>query len=640
MLMSKNPPGREPVETLLQYLELDSVRREPLFDGFITAVKSIARNGDQAMAAEFARRAVTNRLDYSSLRKLGRIIRSNPDGASELRIALLGGSTTSQLAELLAVFLSAANLDVAVFCGEYRQFRMELRGSSASLNDFSPNLIVLALDALDSLAPFNLGWDQNELHSAAEQEAEALANLWHSAQERWGCCIVQNVLDSEPFPVLGNYAFTHGVSRDRYAAAISAAMAGRAKDRDIHFHDIPSLVREVGSGSWYDPRYYNEAKLPCSPECLPLYAHSLASMILGIRGKGKKMLVLDLDNTLWGGVVGELGPWDIEIGEGSGQAEAFLRFQRYVKELAVSGVVLGICSKNDHANAMAPFESNPNMILRPDDIASFKANWRSKDENIREMAREVSLGLEALVFVDDNPMERALVRRLLPEVAVPDMPEDPSFYIGALAEGRYFERAALTAEDFARSSHYTANRRRREMIEVAGDLDSFLLSLEMVATFEALNDSNIERAVQLINKSNQFNLTGVKRDRNEVRQLMGCDDWITFAVTLKDKCGDSGLISVLLLQKDGDALVVDSWVMSCRVLQRGLENRILQELLAVAERNGCGRIEGKFRKTLKNGMVEKLYQTLGFMLKDESDGVQTWLAATDSSTLAACSHIQ
>ncbi|MDR1518962.1 MAG: HAD-IIIC family phosphatase, partial [Planctomycetota bacterium] len=386
-----------------QYLELDAARREPWFKDFCALLKRIAQRGDPAKAAGLARLAVTDRLDYSSLRALGRLANADPARRPGLRVALLGGPTSSQLAELLGLYLSAANFDATLFCGEYRQFRLELLGPSASLDAFAPDLLVLALDAADALAPFDPGWSRAEMHSAAKGEAEALADLWRKAQARWSCAVVQNVLEAEPFPVLGNYAFAHGVSRESYAAAINAALPGQARGLDVHFHDLPSLARAEGSRRWHDPRYYNEAKLPCSPECLPLYAHSLASVLSAVRGGSRKMLVLDLDNTLWGGAVGDLGPYDIELGQGSGQGEAFWRFQRFVKELAAGGVVLGVCSKNDRANAVAPFESNANMVLRLDDIACFKADWRGKDENLREIAREVNLGLDSLAFVDDNP---------------------------------------------------------------------------------------------------------------------------------------------------------------------------------------------------------------------------------------------
>ena len=627
------------MELPLHYLQLDNARRAPLFNDFCAAVRRIAKEGKPDVAAELASRAVTHKLDYSSLQKLGKLIKHASDCRPELRIAVLGGPTIIQLAALLRLFLSANAVEAAVWCGEYRQFRMEVLGPSAQLDEFAPDLLVFALDARDALVPFSSAWSRDEMLAAAEREAEGLANLWLAAAKRWGCGIVQNLLDSEPFPVLGNYSFAHGVSREAYAHAINASLRHLSPKHAVYFHDLPSQIKELGALRWYDPRYYNDAKLPCAPEYLPAYAHSLASVITAIRGKNRKMLVLDLDNTLWGGMVGEAGPWDIEIGQGSGQGEAFLRFQCFIKELVESGVVLGICSKNDHANAIRPFEENSNMVLRLDDIASFKANWRNKDENIREMAAEVNLGLDALVFVDDNPVERALVRRMLAQVAVPDMPEDPSLFIAALAEGRYFEKIALTSDDLARSMRYAANRRRCEMSETADSIDSFLASLAMVAAFEPIGEGNIGRAVQLINKSNQFNLTGVKRDRGEIQQILNDRGWRTLTVNLKDNCGDNGLVSVLLLRTGSDTLVVESWVISCRVLQRGLENRIVKQLVSIAREEGCSHIEGRYNATAKNGMVDKLYERLGFERVGEKDGFTVWRTLSASSRLAIESHI-
>lgn len=626
-------------EAILRYLQSDAHARGPLFAEFLSTLKRLAARGDGRAAADFARRAVSHKLDYSSLRKLGRMLDAFPGDGPRLRVALLGGPTLIQLADSLRVFLSAAGIDADIFHGEYRQFRMELLGPAPALDAFAPGLLVLALDAADVMNPFNPSWTREEMLAAARAEADGLAALWRRAKALWNCGVVQNLLDAEPWPVLGSLAFAHGVSRELYAAAINEAMRAHAADAGVAFHDLPSLVRNRGAEVWYDPRHYNESKLPCAPECLPRYAHGLGAVAAGLLGRSRKMLVLDLDNTLWGGVVGDAGPSGVAIGQGTGEGEAFDLFQRYVRDLAGSGVILGVCSKNDAANAKEPFAKNPGMVLKLDDFASFKANWRGKDENLREIAAEVNLGLDALVFVDDNPMERALVRRLLPEVAVPDMPEDPSYYARTLAEYRYFEKPSLTAEDAARSSHYAANRRRRELAETADSLDVFLASLRMRATFEPLGDANIERAVQLINKSNQFNLTGVKRELSAVRALAADPEWRTMAVSLRDNCGDNGLISVLLLRLDDGTLIVESWVMSCRVLQRGLENRILSELTELAGAAGCRRLEGRYVATAKNGMVKDLYGRLGFERAGDDGEVEVWRADADAPGLARRSHI-
>lgn len=622
-----------------QYLQLDESARKSLFKAFCRSIRQRMRSGDGQSANAAVRRAVTHYADYSSLIRLGALIEASrcPDEAC-LRVAVLGGPTLSQFAELLNAFLAGAGIPARVFAGGYRMAAMELLAPAPALDAFAPQVVVLALDEGDFGIPFMQSWTEAEMLEAADREAASLNALWNVVSTRWNPVVVQNLFDAEPWPIFGNHEYRHGVSRRLYAAAVNAAMRKTAPAA-VLFHDLPELVRLSGAAAWYDPRFYNEAKMPCSPERLPAYAHSVASVIAASRGLSRKMLVLDLDNTLWGGVVGSSGPHGIVVGQGSGEGEAYLRFQRYAKELGRRGVILGVCSKNDAARAREPFEKNPNMLLRMDDFASFKAGWGDKAGSLREIAREVNIGLDSLVFVDDNPAERALVRMLAPRVAVPDMPDDPSLYIQALAGYRYFESVAVTGEDAERAVYYAENRKRREIEEGSKTLDDFLRSLGMRALVEPVCDANVERAAQLVGRSNQFNLTGVRRGRGELAELSADPEWRTLTVRLRDRCGDNGLIAVILMHIRGSALVVESWVMSCRVLRRGVENFILARIIDTAKQAGCDSIEGIYRKTAKNGMVENLYPDLGFV-DGEADGSGTvWRAATLSPGLKTDSHI-
>ncbi len=356
-------------------------------------------------------------------------------------------------------------------------------------------------------------------------------------------------------------------------------------------------------------------------------------------GKSKKVLVLDLDNTLWGGVVGDVGPGGIKLGQGSGEGEAFLAFQQYGKQLRERGIVLAVCSKNDDDKAREPFQQRPDMILKLDDISVFLANWQNKADNLRTIAERLELKLDSLVLVDDNPAERALVRRLVPEVAVPDMPEDPAGYIPALAAHRFFECVAFTREDAARGQYYAENARRRELSAQATDIDSFLASLGMVMRVEPVGALNIERVTQLLNKSNQFNLTTRRYTLAQVQEIVDNPAWRTLTFSLRDSLGDNGLIAIILAKKSGLALQIDSWVMSCRVLQRQVEQFCRNEIVELARRAGCSEIQGTYIPTAKNQMVAGHYAGLGFRQVGAEGDTTFWSLASDERLEPLVHHI-
>ena len=366
-----------------------------------------------------------------------------------------------------------------------------------------------------------------------------------------------------------------------------------------------------------------------------LYGDLLGRLLGALRGRSAKCLVLDLDNTLWGGVIGDDGLEGIVLGQGSPAGEAHAALQRYARQLARRGVILAVCSKNDYENAVAPFDAHPEMILRRDDIACFVANWQDKATNLRQIAQTLQIGLDALVFVDDNPAERRLVRAELPQVAVPELPEDPAGYVGCLAEAGYFEAIDLTAEDGARTAQYRANAEREALRQTATDLDSYLRGLEMRLVWSPFDVAGLKRITQLINKTNQFNLTTERRTEPQVMALLEDPAVITLQLRLTDVHGDNGMIGVLIGCVEGQALRIDTWLMSCRVLGRGVEDTALNLLCKQALERGCTRLEGTYRPTPKNAMVRELYSRFGFeqRLVEERVGGQAEPAGTTHWTL-------
>ncbi len=469
-----------------------------------------------------------------------------------LRLAILGGSTTTQLRQFIEAFLASEGMDAEVYEGDYGLFRQEILTPGSGLDAFGPQVIFLATGARDVARFPAIEMDDEAVGRVAAEEFEDWSRLWETANARWNATVIQNNFEIAPGSVMGHYRLRHPGAREHYLERLNQMMADRAPAYVV-LHDLQGLAAEAGARSWFDPRFYLEFKMPCGPECLVAYAHSVFSLLRAVVGKSKKVLVLDLDNTLWGGVIGDLGPGGIRLGQGSGEGEAFLSFQKYVKELQRRGILLAVCSKNDDANAREPFEKRADMILRLADFSCFVANWENKADNLRTIAEWLELKLDSFVFVDDNPAERAIVRQFAPEVAVPDMPDDAAGYMQALALHRYFETVAFTREDTARSRYYSENAQRKEIAARSTDLNAFLASLAMRMKVEDINDLNLERVTQLVNKSNQFNLTTRRYTAAQVREIARSPEWLTLTFSLADNLGDNGLICAILLQKRDDA---------------------------------------------------------------------------------------
>jgi FkbH-like protein len=346
-------------------------------------------------------------------------------------------------------------------------------------------------------------------------------------------------------------------------------------------------------------------------DATPLYAEHLCRVLGAARGKSRKCLVLDLDNTLWGGVIGDDGLNGIRLGQGSSTGEAFLEIQRYALALRQRGIVLAVCSKNDEANARLPFREHPEMLLKEEHIAVFVANWQDKANNIREIAATLNIGIDAIVFLDDNPVERGLVREILPEVAVPELTDDPADYPGILARAGYFEAVGLSNEDLKRADYYQANAERVSLKKI-GNLEEYLASLEMVATLAPFDAVGRVRIAQLINKSNQFNLTTRRYSEGEVARFQTDPNKFCLQVRLIDRFGDNGMISVVIFDRAEEAWRCDTWLMSCRVLGRRVEELVLAHVAEAARSAGAQRLVGLYLPTKKNALVADHFAKLGF----------------------------
>jgi FkbH-like protein len=394
--------------------------------------------------------------------------------------------------------------------------------------------------------------------------------------------------------------------------------------------DVARASERDGIDAWFDARNWLQGKLEIAPQAAPLYGDMVARIVAAQRGLSKKCLVFDLDNTLWGGVVGDDGVDGIILGEGSAAGEAHLALQRYAKQLKERGVILAICSKNDPAIAEAAFRDHPEMLLKRCDISGFFANWNDKAENLKAIATQLNIGLDSFVFVDDNPVERERVRQSLPMVAVPELPGDIAQYVRCLADAGYFEAVAFTSEDQKRTEQYAANLQRESLFELSGGLDEFLRNLQMSVVFGPFAGADLVRITQLFNKTNQFNTTTKRYSAEEIARFASAGDTMTLQFRLLDKYGDNGLISAMILRPDmnqPEVFEIDNWVMSCRVFGRQLEFEAMNIAVDEARRRGGKALRASYIPTPKNGVIKQLYSNLGFSLLSDKklyDGGTCW----------------
>ncbi len=523
---------------------------------------------------------------------------SLPD-AAPLEVFILGQCTTSYLPPVVTAWAWADGVRVSVRDGAHDQMLQELMALQTA-----PDVIML------------LPWQQRLLADDARSTAQRIADEMEFLHAVWNQVVrlkskLVQVSYDWTSPGSAGYALS---ARDGSLAIVqqaNAAMRG-ALPASAFLVDLESISAMQGKLAFYDARNYHWLKQPFSPLGLSVLARHLAAGLRVLTRGRRKVLVLDLDNTLWGGVVGETGPLGIVVGA-EGEGEAYLAFQKHVRRLRESGVLLAVCSKNNEADAREPFEKNERMALRLDDFAAFHASWDTKPARLRRMADELNLGLDSFVFFDDNPAERAHVRAELPEVTVVEVPLDPAHYIQALEESLAFESNGLTEADSQRASQYAAESQRRVSLSAAASPEEYLASLEMKAEVLEINHSNMDRVVDLITKTNQFNLTTRRHSRAAVEEMLAAKNNGCFAVSLADKFGDYGIVSVVLaVAHDDTTLRLDTWLMSCRAMGRTLEHFVMNHIAALARKSGYSRVLGEYLPTPKNIPVQTLLPDFGF----------------------------
>jgi FkbH-like protein len=578
-------------------------------------------------------------LDESQLRHLALAIETARADGKQLapltafKLGLLGNATLEPLVPALVATAARHGIDLQCVKADYAQTLQEALAPDSIINRANPDAVLLALDHRG----LPLHTAVHDPQSAVADSIAFLDSMRRGFQIHSNALSIVQTLPTLPETAFGSFDRTLPGTLRRLCTDFNAALVEDLKGTHDVILDVATLAETVGLANWHAPGQWNIGKFAFDTKFLPLYADHVARLIGALKGKSRKCLVLDLDNTLWGGVIGDDGIEGIVIGQGDATGEAYLDVQRAALDLRDRGIVLAISSKNADEVARSAFRGHPEMLLSENHIAVFQANWNDKATNIAAIASELSLGLDSIVFVDDNPAERALVREVLPEVAVPELPEDPALYARTIAAAGYFEAVAFSPEDRKRADFYTDNARRVALRTQIGDLDKYLVSLQMKIVFRPFDTAGRGRITQLINKSNQFNLTTRRYSELEVAELERNPAYFTLQARLLDTFGDNGIISVVVCRPRSKSVwELDTWLMSCRVLGRRVEQMVLREILSHACARGITTLIGIYLPSEKNALVRDHYKTLGFELIEQGeDGRTTWQLDTATKVEAA-----
>ena len=566
-------------------------------------------------------------LDYFKLLKESREARaSERPGNKKIRLAVLGDCATQHLTVLLRVLFSRHGLDADIYEGAFDAAEGEARNPQSGLYRHDPEVVVV-LSTVQALRD-KFYQRSGSAGDFRDETVSRLTGVWDALRAHTQATVLQTTLVAPFERLFGQYDRQVPGSLSTIVSDVNAAIVSEARSRHLLLVDLEEVASWVGRRSWFDERLWAIAKLPTAMEHLPLVAQGIVDVTLATKGRAVKCVVLDLDNTLWGGVVGDDGPHGIKIAA-HGDGEAFHRFQCFLKELKNRGILLAVCSKNEHDNAVRPFEINSEMVLKLDDITVFVANWENKPQNIASIRDALNIGLDSMVFLDDNPFERAAVRTLLPDVMVPELPEDPADYVKALVELNLFETTAFSAEDAQRSTLYRQEAQRRLAETTAPSFEDYLQSLEMTIEVTRFTPEQLGRITQLLQRSNQFNLTTQRHNQAQCEAMMndleGC---LPLTASLRDRFGDHGLISIVVVRPDraADAAVISDWLMSCRVLTRGVEEYLMNHVVEQARRWGLTSVAASYIPTAKNAMVKDFYARFDFRKTVEhADGRIDWV---------------
>ncbi|HAN21239.1 MAG: HAD family hydrolase [Clostridiales bacterium GWF2_36_10] len=579
--------------------------------------------------------SLTYPFDSSYILKNRKAIRKEllSDGSNRLkkRIAILGGSTTSDIVKITELFLLNNGIEPTFYESEYGQFREDALFGNEELEAFKPDLIYIHTTLRNLKLPFpTLSDSEAEVLDKLNQQYRHFEVIWEKLQEKFGCPIIQNNFEYPFYRLLGNRDAYDIRGKINYVNRLNELFYNYARTHEgFYINDINYLSSCYGLDKWADLSYWYMYKYALCIEAIPYLSFNISNIIKSVFGKNKKLLVLDMDNTLWGGVIGDDGVEGIELGQETANGQCYREFQDYIKSHKDLGVMLTIASKNERENALLGI-NHPDSAFNEDDFLIIKSNWENKAKNISETAAELDLGADSFVFVDDNPAEREIVGSVINGIAVPEM-VNPEEYIRTLDKNAYFEVTSFSQDDLKRNEMYMANASRAVLMQDFTDYREYLLGLDMHGEIQGFIPVYIQRITQLTNKSNQFNVTTKRYTVSEIEAAASSDEYITLYGRLEDKFGDNGVVSVVIGKKDKDILNIDLWLMSCRVLKRDMELAMLDTLVKKCREQGIKRIVGYYFPTSKNAMVKDLFGFFGFnKVSENENGNTVWELSVDA----------
>ncbi len=542
------------------------------------------------------------------------------------KIAILGGSTTSEIKNILELFLLKEGIKPEFYESEYGKYYEESMFGTPELKDFAPDIVYIHTTNINITEYPKLSDSKEDVQEKLKNEITKFKLIWEKIKSTYNAVIIQNNFELPYYRVLGNLDFSDIRGKTNFIMQLNAAFAEYAQIHDrCYINDINYLSSLFGLERWADQTYWLTYKYALSCEAIPLLCHNIAKIIKSIYGKRRKCLVVDLDNTLWGGIIGDDGVNNIQIGKETTVGEAYSRFQQYIKELKDAGVILAVCSKNDPNIAREGFLKHPDSILKLEDFAVFIANWNPKPQNITEIADVLNIGLDSLVFIDDDPVEREMVKSQLSMVEVPNLIDTVATFIDYIDREGYFEPVKILKEDLEKTKYYKDNIKREKLQGSFENYDDFLKSLNMKAEIEAFKPVYLDRITQITNKTNQFNFTTERYTLANIEAIAINPQYITLYGRLIDKFGDNGVISTIIGNIKKDELHIDLWLMSCRVFNRGMEYAMFDDLVDKCKRRGIKKIIGYYYKTAKNEIVSQKYGELGFKaILKEDNGNSIW----------------
>jgi FkbH-like protein len=561
-------------------------------------------------------------LEYSELARAGR--KADLQGLPKLRLALLSDAATQLLVPLLWELFGREGFAAEIYEAPFAAIELEVFNPVSELYKFRPDIVVL----LNSTQALRAAFFQPGAGSEFVRDTEArMLAVWDAMRANTNALVLQSNYVMPYERLFGNFDLKHAGSWYDAVGEMNRRIALGARERNnVLVNDVESLASWFGRRTWFDERFWDLAKCFCAAEHLPAVAQNITRISLAARGQTVKCVVVDLDNTLWGGVVGDDGVDGIQL-SAHGDGEAFHRFQSFLLALKKRGILICVCSKNEQAVAIRPFEEHPEMILRKEDITIFVANWENKAENIKRIRDSLEIGYDAMVFLDDNPFERNSVRGILPDVIVPELPEDPADYVKVLSELNLFETTSVSQEDNSRADLYRTEFERRSAASTFSNFEEYLASLDMRIEVARFEPRRLGRIAQLLQRSNQFNLTTHRYNERECETMMQDPNCIPLYGCLRDRFGDHGLISVIVARPDlaAGVLEITDWLMSCRVLARGVEEYLMNLVVAEAARLNLEVVAGTYIPTAKNEMVREFFARFGFRkVREATDGTTLW----------------